>query len=156
MPFLSLRHAPHSSIYQLRVRAIVSVQWIWSAYFFMQFYHSLMAVLFVALLRFDQPEDWLPLFGSIREACSIRGFWGRFWHRVTVPTYGYYSRCFTRRCMGIQPNSRLEKTIIPLLIFTMSGVSHSLVGWGLGDVGLSRDILFFEVNFLGAAVETAV
>jgi hypothetical protein len=25
LPFLSLRHAPHSSIYQLRVRAIVSV-----------------------------------------------------------------------------------------------------------------------------------
>lgn len=141
---------------ELRVRAILSVQWCWSAYFLLEFYHCLLSVVFVCLLRFDRPGEWPGLYGSFLEADSIRGFWGRFWHRLTIPTYLRYAHLVCRRGLGLTPESAVEKTIVPFIIFTLSGLSHSLVGWALGDAALSRDLLFFEVNFAAAAVETLV
>jgi hypothetical protein len=144
------------SSHQMQVRAIMSVQWIWRAYFFLEFYHCLLAIVFVTILRFDYPGDWPPLFGSPMEAYSVRGFWGRFWHKLTIPTYIYYSQVVSRQLMGTSPGSNLEKTIIPFFIFTLSGFSHALVGWSLGDAALFRDLLFFEMCFIAAAVETAI
>lgn len=144
------------SLHQLRVRVFMSFQWIWIAFFFLEFYHSLMAMVFVSILGFDQPEDWPPLFGNPLEASSLRGFWGRFWHRLTIPTFHHYSVLISRKLLRLRPGSRSEKTVIPWLIFTMSGLSHCLVGWALNDAAPSRDVLFFELNFIAAAVETMV
>ncbi|CAG7946152.1 unnamed protein product [Penicillium nalgiovense] len=144
------------SAHQFQVRAIMSVQWIWRAYFFLEFYHSLLAIVFVAILRFDHPGDWPALFGNPMEAYSVRGFWAQFWHQLTIPTYVYYSRVVSRQLIGVQPGSSLEKTITALLIFTISGLSHALVGWALGDAALSRDVLFFQICFLAATAETAI
>jgi Membrane bound O-acyl transferase family len=151
----TMRLVLHLSFYQLQVRTIVSVQWIWSAFFFLEFYHCLLGIVFVAI-GFDQPEEWPPLYGNPLSATSIRSFWGRFWHRLTIPTYSYYSKLISQKLLGLRPGSRAEKTIIPMLIFTMSGVSHCLAGWSLGDAALSRDVLFFLFNFFAAAVETGI
>ncbi|KAJ5492831.1 hypothetical protein N7539_001577 [Penicillium diatomitis] len=144
------------SFHQFQVRVIMSIQWIWRAYFFLEFYHSLLAIVFVGILRFDDPGEWPDLFGSVGEAYSVRGFWARFWHQLTIPTYVFYSRAVCHRLMGIRLGSFLEKVTVPLIVFTISGLSHSLVGWALGDVALSRDILFFELSFLATTVETAI
>ncbi|KAJ5250751.1 hypothetical protein N7489_001161 [Penicillium chrysogenum] len=144
------------STHQFQVRAIMSVQWIWRAYFFLEFYHSLLAIVFVAILRFDYPGDWPALFGNPMEASSVRGFWAQFWHQLTIPTYVYYSRVVSRQLMGVQSGSSLDKTITALVIFTISGLSHALVGWALGDAALFRDVLFFQMCFLAAAAETAI
>ncbi len=143
-------------LHQLQVRIFMSFQWIWIAFFFLEFYHCLLAIVFAAILGFDQPEDWPPIFGSPWEASSLRGFWGRSWHRITIPTFHHYSVLISRKLLGLRPGSRLEKTVLPWLIFTMSGLSHCLVGWSLKDAALSRDILFFELNFFAAAVEVLV
>ncbi|KAL4991012.1 membrane bound O-acyl transferase family-domain-containing protein [Aspergillus falconensis] len=156
MEALSQLQLQQLSPHHLKVRAIMSVQWIWRAYFFLEFYHSLLAVVFVAILRFDDPEEWPPLFGSPLEAYSVRRFWSRFWHRLTVPTYVFYARLVSRRLIRVRPDSALEKTVTALLVFTISGLSHSLVGWALGDTALFRDVVFFEMCFLAAAGETAV
>lgn len=142
------------SLHEMQVRAIISVQWIWRAYFFLEFYHSLLAVVFVGILRFDSPGEWPALFGSPLEAYTIRRFWGRFWHKVTVPTYVFYARLAARQM--VQPDSLWGKGLTALLVFTISGLSHALVGWALGDAALWRDILFFEMCFLAAAGETVV
>ncbi|KAL4906360.1 hypothetical protein BDW74DRAFT_177374 [Aspergillus multicolor] len=142
------------SSHQLQVRAIMSVQWMWRAYFFLEFYHSLLSIVFVALLRFDSPEEWPCLFGSPVQAYSVRKFWGRFWHQLTIPTYIFYARLVSKHALGVQPGSSVEKTVIAFLVFAISGLSHSLVGLALGDAALFRDILFFEICFLAAAGET--
>ncbi|KAL5003740.1 membrane bound O-acyl transferase family-domain-containing protein [Aspergillus recurvatus] len=156
MEALSQLQPQQLSPHHLQVRAVMSVQWIWRAYFFLEFYHSLLAIVFVVILRFDDPGEWPPLFGTPLEAYSVRGFWGRFWHRLTVPTYVFYARLVSRRLMRVRPGSALEKIVTALLVFTISGLSHSLVGWALGDTALFRDVLFFEMCFLAAAGETAV
>ncbi|KAL4876705.1 membrane bound O-acyl transferase family-domain-containing protein [Aspergillus karnatakaensis] len=152
-PETELLHMQLSS-HQVQVRAIMSVQWIWRAYFFLEFYHSLLAIVFVAILRFDCPDEWPGLFGSPSNAYSVRKFWGRFWHQLTIPTYIFYGRFASKQILGLQPGSSLEKTAIAFFVFTISGLSHSLVGWALGDAALFRDILFFEICFFAAACET--
>lgn len=156
MEFLTLGRFLQMSASEHRLRAVMSVQWIWSAYFFLEFYHALLAIVFVSICRFDQPDEWPALFGSALETDSIRGFWGRFWHRLTIPTYASYAQIISRKILGFAPGSRAEKTLIPMCIFTFSGVSHSLVGWAMGDAALERDTIFFVVNFAAAAAEIAV
>ncbi|KAI6082065.1 membrane bound O-acyl transferase family-domain-containing protein [Hypoxylon rubiginosum] len=155
MELPALRHALRLSSHQIQVRAVISIQWIWSAYFFLEFGHCLLAIAFVTI-GLDRPEEWPLLYGSPLDATSVRAFWGRFWHRITIPTYSHYAQLVSRIVLGLQPASRGEKTLIPLLIFAMSGVSHCLVGWSLGDAALSRDVLFFVLNFLVAAMETTI
>ena len=38
--------------------------------------HNLLAVWFVCILRWDNDEDWLPLFGRATESYSLRRFSG--------------------------------------------------------------------------------
>lgn len=154
MELPSGRQVFQMSARQIQVRAVMSVDWIWTAYYFLEFFHCLLAIVFVSVLKFDEPEDWPPLFGSLNKADSIRGFWGSFWHRLTIPTYAYYSKIIAAQLV-VKPSSRSGKTLVAFLIFTLSGLSHSLVGWSSGDTALLRDMLFFELNFLAAAVETA-
>lgn len=156
LPPASPGRALQLSLHEVQVRTFMSFQWIWIAFYLLESSHCLMAIIFVAILGFDQPGDWPPIFGSLLEAFTLRGFWGRFWHRITIPTFHDYSILISRKLLRLQPGSRLEKTVVPWLIFTMSGLSHALVGWSLKDAALSRDILFFELNFLAAAVETMI
>jgi hypothetical protein len=156
MEFLPLDRLLNMSAHEFRVRSIMSVQWIWSAYFFLEFYHCLLSIIFVSILRFDKPEEWPALFGSPLEASTVRGFWAKFWHRLTVPTYTHYALLISRKALGMRAGSRAEKTVVPMCIFLFAGLSHSLVGWAMGDAALSRDVLFCVVNFAAAAVEVAV
>lgn len=151
-----ISQALHLSFHQLQLRTFMTFQWIWIAFFLLESSHCFLSIVFVAILGLDQPEDWPPIFGSPLEASSLKGFWGRFWHRITIPICHHYSVLISRNILRLQPGSRLEKTVVPWLIFTMSGLSHALVAWSMRDAASSRDILFFELNFLAAALETVM
>ncbi|KAI2625904.1 hypothetical protein GGR54DRAFT_654280 [Hypoxylon sp. NC1633] len=56
------------SQHQLLLRAFMSVSWVWANVLILESYHAVLSVLFVAVLRFDNPEDWPPLFGNLAEA----------------------------------------------------------------------------------------
>ncbi|KAH7322535.1 membrane bound O-acyl transferase family-domain-containing protein [Stachybotrys elegans] len=145
----------HWSRHQLRLRAMVSIQWIWSAYYFLDFSNCVLAIVAVTA-GLDRPDEWPPLFGSLLDVTSVRSFWARFWHRLAIPTYSSYALLLSRGWLGQKPGSRAEKTLVPLFIFICSGLSHALVGWALGDAALSRDILFFLLNYLAIMVEVVL
>ncbi|KAK0390638.1 hypothetical protein NLU13_0142 [Sarocladium strictum] len=146
----------HMSAHDIRIRSIISIQWIWSAYFFLESSHCVLSIIFVSILHFDQPDEWPALFGSPLQGSSIRGFWARFWHRLPIPTYTYYALIICRSMLATQPGSRVEKTVVPMFIFLFAGLSHSVVGWAMGDAALERDVLFFMLNYAAAVVEVAV
>lgn len=146
---------PRLSTHNLQVRTFISLSWIWTAYFLNSFSHLLLSIIFV-VIGFDRPEEWPPLYGPLLNATSICGFWGRFWHRLPIPMYTHYSKLISRSVLRLHPGSRADKTTIPLLIFAMSGVSHGVVAWAVGDAAPSRDVLFFFLSFLAAAGETMV
>ncbi|KAH7140118.1 membrane bound O-acyl transferase family-domain-containing protein [Dactylonectria estremocensis] len=141
---------------QAQIRAITSTEWIWVNYYNLDFYHCLFAIIFVSILRFDQTDDWPPIFGNVLEASSVRGFWGRFWHKHTTRTYGFYGLFVSRKLMGLRLGSRAEKTFLALFIFTLSGLCHGIIDLSLGIIAPSRDLVFFEMTFVVIALEIAI
>ncbi|KAK0666937.1 hypothetical protein QBC41DRAFT_397249 [Cercophora samala] len=140
---------------QLLVRAAISVNWIWTAFYLLEASHCAVSLVFVALLRWDEPEEWPSVWGHAGNATSVRGFWGKVWNRITIPTFAFYARLLSS-VFGIEKDSWLSKMLVPLFIFLLSGLSHSLGGWAVGDGAVGRDVLFFLLNFLACTVETLI
>ncbi|KAI6089843.1 membrane bound O-acyl transferase family-domain-containing protein [Hypoxylon rubiginosum] len=142
--------------HQLVLRAFMSVAWIWANILILESYHAVLSVFFVVVLRFDDPEDWLPLFGSVAEAWTVKRFWGRFWHRIATPTFATWARVVSRRVLKLDPGSEFEKTAVAFGIFLLSGLAHAAAAWRVGQGDAHRDLLFFCANFVVVGVEILV
>ncbi|KAK0737187.1 hypothetical protein B0T21DRAFT_286940 [Apiosordaria backusii] len=140
---------------QVLIRAAISVSWIWTAFYLLEASHCLLSLVFVGVLRWDEADEWPSVWGHLGNATSIRGFWGKVWNRITILTFAFYAK-FILTAFGLDQGSGLAKILIPFLIFFISGLSHSLGGWAVGDAALGRDVLFFMLNFLACAGETWV
>ncbi|KAL2209701.1 hypothetical protein CC79DRAFT_1396547 [Sarocladium strictum] len=141
---------------QLSVRVLTSLHWLWHDYQVIETCHSGLAILFVGVLRFDKPDEWPPLYGSILDASSVRGLWGKYWHRIMTTTYATYAKMFSRTICRVRAGSTLDKTLVAFGIFAISGAGHALVNWQRKEIALSRDMLFFLANFAAILFEISV
>ncbi|KAI1762046.1 membrane bound O-acyl transferase family-domain-containing protein [Hypoxylon sp. FL1150] len=144
------------SQHQMILRAFISVAWIWANILILESYHAILSVLFVVVLRFDDPEDWPPLFGGITEAWTVKRFWGKFWHRIATPTFATWARVVSRRVLKIGTGSEFEKTVVAFGIFFFSGLAHATSAWRVGQGDAHRDLLFFCANFVVVGTEILV
>ncbi|KAI0376142.1 membrane bound O-acyl transferase family-domain-containing protein [Hypomontagnella monticulosa] len=138
--------------HELIIRAFISTIWIFDSISQLEISHAAMGILFVAVLRVDEPHEWPPLFGNPLEAYSLKRFWGRFWHRLFTSA-GVWARALTDNKIFSQVPVGLKKAFAAFFIFTVSGLAHAIVGWKTGDTALERDIMFFWCNFLGVCFE---
>ncbi|KAK4040415.1 membrane bound O-acyl transferase family-domain-containing protein [Parachaetomium inaequale] len=145
----------------LSLRAIMTVQWIWSMYSKLTMVHDLLALIFVALLGWDQPLEWPPVFGNLLEAYSLRRFWGIFWHRLHVALFDAYIPSFPcRREAGQQRDTNrfgvdASKALRPLCIFLFSAICHSVVNSAvLGRSSVLPEARFFLSNYVLCLLET--
>ncbi|GFG05006.1 hypothetical protein IFM61606_02643 [Aspergillus udagawae] len=154
---LSLHPEPPFTVHEMQIRFYVSVYWIWIAYLMLELCNTVLALLFVVVLRLDNPEDWTPLFGSPLQAYSIRRFWTKFWHRLTVAPCVSSGRLITRRVAGFRPGSQHEKVFIAFWAFLLSGICHVVADWAAGEPCYPVDDMFFFIaNFLAGAIESAI
>lgn len=145
--------ASQVTVYESLLRAVLAVHWIWANVFGLHLAQTGVAILFLVILRWDEPWEWPLLFGSPLEAYSLRRFWGRFWHRIVAPPYTTYGLCILRSC-GITPDSPVEKIFTVIFVFLLSGIAHSLVTWQTIGCGYWRDISWFLANAVAAIGET--
>lgn len=139
------------------LRAIFAFFWAMGAYVMVDGIHSALSLLFVVVLRVDHPGEWPPIYGDLRKAHSLRGFWGQFWHRLVVIAYGNIGKLFAEQCLGLRPASLPYKSIVACFIFVLSGVAHAAVAWQLGDrCCWHLDIWWFFLNFVASATESFV
>lgn len=140
---------------EIQIRLLTSVFWIWQGFLMLHTCHVLLSIFFVTILRIDTPEEWPPLFDSPMQAYSVRQFWSKFWHRMTVPGSTSSGKLVARWVGGIVPGSRLEKPFIAFWTFLLSGMYHAIADWQAGEACVpSADLLFFIANFGAAAIET--
>ncbi|GIJ83905.1 hypothetical protein Asppvi_002736 [Aspergillus pseudoviridinutans] len=153
----SLQPEPAFTAREMQIRFYVSVYWIWIAYLMLELCNTVLALFFVVVLRLDHPEDWTPLFGSPLQAYSIRRFWTKFWHRLTVAPCASSGRMISRRVAVLQPGSQHEKIFIAFWTFLLSGIFHVVADWAAGEPCYPiDDMLFFIANFLAGAIESAI
>jgi hypothetical protein len=140
---------------QALLRFCLAFHWAWPTILFSQTLHNIMAILFVAVIPLDHPDDWPPLYGSPRHAYSLRRFWSVFWHKIAAPSQAVYGRFISRRIFGIKEGVSAEKCFVAFWVFAFSGICHALVNSKVDPETRDAfmDSRFLLLNFCGGFVE---
>ncbi|MBE3046076.1 membrane bound O-acyl transferase family-domain-containing protein [Candidatus Bathyarchaeota archaeon] len=72
----------------------------------------------------SEPADWPPFFGRMRDAYTIRYFWGRFWHQWLRGPLSATSLFISRVVLGLPRRSLLEWYSNVFMTFTLSAAVH--------------------------------
>ncbi|KAJ5338657.1 hypothetical protein N7452_005385 [Penicillium brevicompactum] len=147
---------PQVTKFETILRAAFAVRWIWDNYVGLCYAQTALAILFSVILRWDEPWEWRPFFGSPLEAWSMRRFWGRFWHRLVYRPYTTWGLWFSREVVRISPGSLGESASVVMLVFLLSGAIHALVTWHATGCGYWGDIQWFLLNGVVVAGETMI
>lgn len=135
------------------VRAWIVGYWTLYSMGFYTALHDVLAFIFVST-GLDMPEDWPPLFGSIRDATSVRNFWGKFWHRLVYRSYTSYGKYISQNILRLPRNSTAGKMFINFFVFAMSGAAHAITVRQLGyTCGYWEEFRFYCYSFLAILVE---
>ncbi|EFQ34448.1 hypothetical protein CGRA01v4_00125 [Colletotrichum graminicola] len=145
------------TLHEVMVRCVFAVQSIWSPYAFYTEVHSIMAIFFVAL-RIDEPEDWPPVFGDIRQAWSLRRLWSKFWDRLIYrPVNGLGEMFMTAVGLGQRPFRGQKRWLLNGLVFFISGIFHAGTDYISGiHCAWMWEIWWWNMNFVVIAGETAL
>lgn len=161
MDFLPIKETYFRRIGSVTFRETVIRVWIvtvfiWNSVCTYNTIHKILAIIFVGS-GLDEPEDWPPLFGDIRDATSIRNFWAKFWHRLVYRSYSSYGIWITKNILRLPHSSFIGKLFINLYVFSMSGIVHALaIRQVQYSCGYWEEIRFYVLNFFAILVETIV
>jgi hypothetical protein len=119
-------------------------------------FHNIFAIVFVAS-GLDKPEDWPPLFGNIRDATSVRNFWGKYWHRLVYRSYTSYGIWITKNVLRLPRDSLVGKMFINFFVFAISGCAHAIAVRQLGfSCGFWEELMFYCSSFVAVMLEGLV
>ncbi|KAL2692384.1 hypothetical protein Neosp_002791 [[Neocosmospora] mangrovei] len=76
------------------------------------------------LLGLTSTDQWPPLFGSMWDAYTIRGFWNTFWHQDCLWPMKSLSNYICRDLLGLPRPSFIERYLNILIVFMASGAMH--------------------------------
>ncbi|KAK3338685.1 membrane bound O-acyl transferase family-domain-containing protein, partial [Lasiosphaeria hispida] len=117
--------------------------------------HDFFSVIFICILRWDEPHEWPPLFGSLSEAYSLRRFWGVFWHSLNRSLADAYLplACL---CLGLRGNKNtIHPALRALWVFFFSAVFHAAANCAqFGRPNMAKEMKFFMANFAVCHAET--
>ncbi|TRX94168.1 hypothetical protein FHL15_004936 [Xylaria flabelliformis] len=131
--------------HDLLLRGLVSTHWVWETYCTLSMWHSALSIAGVAILRWDHPSEWPPLFGNVLEAYSLRRFWGVFWQKLHVAPFSSWTPPLVYKIPALRA----------LWTFLLSGVCHAVLNWVMYRLFTAReDLWFFLVNYMLCLAET--
>lgn len=97
----------------------------------LSFYHDMLAILFVGILRLDSPSEWPPLYGNIMQAYTVRRFWSKHWHLLIYRSFsGLIGLALKQVGLSKQrAKVRAARLLHNGLVFVASGLMHVMVQW---------------------------
>lgn len=170
---------------EVLIRCYEAFEAFWSPYAVFTILHSLASVLFVCVLFIDEPHEWPPLFGDVRQAYSMRRFWAKYFDRVIYRTLlgwatsivdvvemalGLATGPWTmvrnvsveevqnvKRKMGRAPSHTGRKWLVNGLIFFLSGIAHASTSYWAGyRCGNWEELWYYMMNYATIVAETLV
>ncbi|KAF7853264.1 hypothetical protein EAF04_010765 [Stromatinia cepivora] len=141
---------------EITTRVTVSLLY-WVAQFcYLQCFFSIGALLDVGLGD-GEVRLWRPLFGEARHACSIRGFWGKFWHQSIQLNIKGPAEFITHTILQIPRSTFIARYLKIFLAFAVSGAMHIASDYGGGiSPRQSGAMTFFCTQALGIMIEDGV
>lgn len=123
--------------------------------FLYEAYHSVFAVFFVGIVRLDEPRDWsMSLFGPLKNAWSVRRYWGRHWHSYIYHSFSGHTKILTRKWLGMRRGDTLTRLVENTIVFGVSGLMHSAVRWA--QAGEDYDYWCISIWYVGQMVPIVI
>ena len=175
IPFVSRLWHGHMSILEITIRTVTSIVFWFVGFLVVQVCYSALSLLAVSA-GVSRPEVERPVFGSVAEAYTLRGFWGRAWHQflrsrlTSIADWVTYDllalpRSSGKSSKGEGRNGKAKALIMKLgsrythvlVCFLVSGIAHQFHDVALGmRWGESGAVVFFVLMAVGIMVEDAV
>ncbi|KAJ8507018.1 hypothetical protein ONZ45_g10568 [Pleurotus djamor] len=117
--------------------------------------HTVWMLVLTATGRWE-PSQFRPLFGSWKQAYTVRKFWGRTWHQLLRRIFKAHGDLVTKRILGLPTKGRFTSYTQLYIAFILSGVIHY---WAeLMPVGHwhSHSVRFFLIQAAGVHCEDIV
>lgn len=155
LPRLLNRQLPIKEVFT-RISTTIGF-WV-GAYIMIQGYYSATGFLAVAL-GFSSPKTLRPIFGSPKDAYTIRRFWGLFWHQLTRKKFTIIASYLTYPLLrplhlSTQYHDILSRYIRLVFTFLISGLLHQIIEVAQGLLWEeSGAVEFFLLMAVGIIVE---
>ncbi|KAF9010835.1 membrane bound O-acyl transferase family-domain-containing protein [Cyathus striatus] len=112
-----------------------SVPWPWrisilltriATYVYLSMIQALLSVIFVGL-GISNPQDWPTLYGSWKDAYTVRRFWEfrRTWHQMFRHIFLSHGKFVSGRILGLASSSYLANYVELYTAFIVSGIMHT-------------------------------
>jgi len=121
-------------------------------------YHECLSIIFIYILRLDEPYEWPPIYGNLVEAYTVRRFWAYFWHRIVYAPFRAVADRLSARVFGQGQGKRgvAQRFVNVTLVFLLSGLIHSMMDWKNGSCNCWASGTFYVVQPLGFVLESLV
>lgn len=141
---------------EVMVRLILGIGYWLFSYCTVQIVLGTIAVLF-ALSKPGKVRELRPMFGSLSEAYTVRGFWGKFWHQNLRNNLEGPSRFLTHRILRLPRGSLPARYSSIFFTFFLSGTLHIASDIGISvPPSQSGALRFFCTNALAIMLEDGV
>ncbi|OOG00685.1 hypothetical protein ASPCADRAFT_125695 [Aspergillus carbonarius ITEM 5010] len=94
--------------------------------------------------------SWPPVFGSLQESYTVRGFWGKFWHQYLRWPYTSVSTAITCRILRLPKPSIIERYTNLTIVFALSATMHVVTNIVSGVEGGNTGTMLFFLSQAGA------
>ncbi|KIY02558.1 uncharacterized protein Z520_01023 [Fonsecaea multimorphosa CBS 102226] len=94
-------------------------------YLLMSLGHSTSSLVGVFLFQ-DDPADWPPLYGSLKDAYTVRRYYSHFWHRVMRTAFVSNAKFLSFRVLRISPSATISRYLVSVTALAISGIMHSV------------------------------
>lgn len=104
----------------------------------------------------SSPQDRPPLFGSIRDAYTIRNCWGNVWHQCLRRGLTSHANFISDKILRIPRGTLLSRYTRIFAVFLLSGIIHHVCVLGMGVPSEEAGgLVFFPLQALGIMIEDA-
>ncbi|KAF4965145.1 hypothetical protein FSARC_7012 [Fusarium sarcochroum] len=138
-------------------RVIVGpISWAISARVVLDLPNRVLSVVSV-LLGITSPQEWPPVFGSVLDSYTIRGFWSTFWHQYCRWGLTSISNFICRDLLRIPRPSLVERYLNITMVFLASGLFHVVTDtFNWAPPYKLPTMAFFGAFAIGIMIEDAV
>ncbi|ORY04455.1 membrane bound O-acyl transferase family-domain-containing protein [Clohesyomyces aquaticus] len=144
------------TIEDVAMRFITTISSIIITYLLFQAMYTCAAILAVGS-GLSTPNRWRPLFGSIRDARSLRRAWSLFWHQAMSSCLTGPAKYLTFRLLRLPRRSLISRYILTTIVFVLSGCMHLCADTAAGiPISESGVVRFFATQALGLVIEDFV
>jgi hypothetical protein len=151
-----LRRIQHVTTREIAIRILFAIWHPFTSWSRLRVCHDGFAALSVGM-GITGPDEWPYLFGSVKEAYSLRRYWSRFWHRNVYRPYTGLAHLVTGRLFRLRRGSLAYGFMVMFIVFGISGVAHAAVTANTGArCGYWADVHIMMLNFCGIVLEEAV